>query len=100
MAVVGLSAAGTLALATAVTVKSVEASATGAGIVLEATVDGAVQTVSLTVDAATGFASGAGTVLSTTVVAGGLLLSEGGRAVAFVPSEVGRLLTHHERLTE
>ncbi|MEM9531435.1 MAG: hypothetical protein AAGA23_10980 [Pseudomonadota bacterium] len=100
ISVAGVATASVLAAASTMTVTAVEASAAGAEIVIEVLVDGALKTLSFTVDAASGFAVGVGTVLSSTVVAGGIILHEGSRAVWFLPDRAGLRLIYHERLTE
>ncbi len=99
LAVVGVSGAAALSAATLLTVKSVEVSTSATSVVLEGVINGVSKTVTFTVDAATGFAVGAGTVLSTASVAGGVILYEGSHAVALIPNPLGQQLMHHEQLT-
>ena len=77
----------------------VEAASDGTVWVLERASDGMRASVRFT-EAAAGTASVA---LATTVVVAavstGWILSAGGRALCFVPNEVGRALLHHERVT-
>jgi|688.fasta_scaffold325475_2 hypothetical protein len=90
---------GLLAGGAALTVVAVEAASDGTVWVLERTSDGVRASVRFT-DAAAGKASV--TVATTVVVAAvstGWILSAGGRAIGFVPNEVGRALLHHERVT-
>jgi len=41
----------------------------------------------------------AGTVLSVSVIASGVVLSTAGEAIAFIPNEMGRALMHNQRVT-
>ena len=90
---------GLLAGGVALTVVGVEAASDGTVWVLERASDGMRASVRFT-EAAAGTASVA---LATTVVVAavstGWILSAGGRALCFVPNEVGRALLHHERVT-
>lgn len=90
---------GLLASGAALTVVAVETASEGTVWVLERTSDGMRASVRFT-EAAAGPASVA---LATTVVVAavstGWILSAGGRALCFVPNEVGRALMHHERVT-
>ena len=80
------------------TVKAVQASATGTVYLLERASDGAQASVEVSGRAA-GAASGAvGTVLTCTVIGTGVILSAAGEAIAFVPNAIGRALLHNERL--
>jgi len=90
---------GLLAGGAALTVVAVESASEGTVWVLERASDGMRASVRFT-EAAAGSASVA---LATTVVVAavstGWILSAGGRALCFVPNEVGRALMHHERVT-
>ncbi len=81
------------------TVVAVEASAAGTVWVLERASDGARLSVTLASAAAGGasLAVGAGVVVS--AVATGWVLSAAGRAIAFIPNEVGAALVYNERVT-
>lgn len=82
------------------TVVSVQATAEGVQWVVERTVDG-VRTVVRFAAKGAGLASVAvGTVITTTAMASGTLLSVAGQAIAFVPREVGKALLHTERLSD
>ena len=83
----------------AFTVVAVSAVAEGAVWVLERASDGARFSVTLASQAAAGVVVGAGTVLMSTALATGWLLSAAGQAIAFIPNEVGKALLHNERLT-
>lgn len=90
---------GLLAGGAALTVVAVEAASDGTVWVLERTSDGMRASVRFT-EAAAGKASVA--VATTVVVAAvstGWILSAGGKALCFVPNELGRALLHHERVT-
>ena len=80
------------------TVKAVQASATGTVYLLERASDGAQASVEVSGRAA-GAASGAvGTVLTCSVIGTGVILSAAGEVLAFVPNALGRALLHNERL--
>ena len=76
------------------TVKAVEASATGTVYLLERASDGAQASVRLAGRAA----HGVGTVLTCSVIGTGVILSAAGEVLAFVPNALGRALLHNERL--
>jgi len=81
--------------ATALTVVSVTAVADGTMWVLERASDGA--RISLRFAGTVVVASG--TVCALSVIATGTLLSAAGRAVAFIPNEIGKSLLYNERVT-
>ena len=76
------------------TVKAVEASATGTVYQLERVSDGAQASVRLAGRAA----HGVGTVVACSVIGTGVVLSAAGEVLAFVPNALGRALLHNERL--
>ena len=76
------------------TVKAVEASATGTVYLLERASDGAQASVRLAGRAA----HGVGTVVACSVIGTGVILSAAGEVLAFVPNALGRALLHNERL--
>ena len=80
------------------TVKAVQASATGTVIVLERASDGAQASIELTGRAASTAAYGVGTVVACSVIGTGVILSAAGEVLAFVPNALGRALLHNERL--
>lgn len=81
------------------TVAAVEASAQGAVWVLERASDGARMSVQLSAAAAGGLSVAAGTVVTVSAVTAGWVLSAAGRAIAFVPNEVGAALLHNQRVS-
>jgi hypothetical protein len=78
----------------ALTVVAVDASALGSVWVLERASDGARASVELAGQASVGV----GTVLTTTVVSTGWVLSTVGEVIAFIPNEVGAALLYNERI--
>ena len=89
MPVALLSAAGTLV------VVSVTVVADGTVWVLERVSDG----VRMSVRFAGNVAVAAGTVCAVTVIASGTVLSDAGRAIAFIPNDIGQALLYNERVT-
>ena len=59
--------------------------------------NGAEASVQVSSKAIEGSAIGVGVVLQATVSATGTLLIAGGRALMFVPNEIGKSLLHHSR---
>ena len=99
---VGMAAAVPVALSVhggTLVVKSVEASAHGIVCVLERAADGARATVKLAARGAGKASIAAGTVITTTVTASGVVLSAAGEAIAFIPNQLGVALLHNERVT-
>lgn len=94
VALVGVSAAGLLSGGAVLTVAAVEASADGTEWLLTRASDGARISVRL----AGGASVAVGEVVTVTAVTGGLLLSAAGRVIAWVPDQLGRALSHHERV--
>ena len=80
-------------------VKSVEVSARGTICVLERASDGATATIEIAGNMAERMTLRTGQAVQVSVVGAGAVLSVAGAAIAFVPSELGRALLHHERLT-
>jgi len=80
-------------------VSSVEASAHGIVCVLERASDGARASVRFAARGAGKASIAAGTVITTTVTASGLVLSAAGEAIAFIPNQLGLALLHNERVT-
>ena len=89
-----LSAAGTVLV-----VKAVESTGRGTVYVLERASDGARVSVVVLARAAAGASIAVGTVLTSSVIVAGVVLSVAGSALAFIPNELGRALLHNERLT-
>ena len=77
------------------TVVAVEASVTGTVLVLERASDGARTSVHLSGHAL----AGVGTVLVSTAVSAGWILSAAGEAIAFIPNELGNALLYNERIS-
>jgi hypothetical protein len=88
-----LSAGGTLV------VVGVEASAAGTVWVLERASDGVRASVTLGAHAAGAASVAVGTALTATAFSAGWVLHQAGRAVAYIPNEVGRALLYQERVT-
>ena len=81
------------------TVVAVEASAEGTVWVLERASDGARASVTLSAAAAGGLSVAAGTAVVVTAFSAGWVLSTAGKAIAYIPNEIGAALLHNERLT-
>ncbi|XHS79507.1 hypothetical protein ACFJGW_05905 [Burkholderiaceae bacterium UC74_6] len=81
--------------AAVLTVVSVTAVAGGTVWVLERASDGARMSVQFTGNVVVA----SGTVCALTVIASGTVISAAGRAVAFIPNEVGKSLLYNERVT-
>ena len=81
------------------TVVAVEASATGTVWLLERASDGARMSVTLAASAAGGLSLAAGAAVTVGVVGTGGMLSAAGKAIAFIPNEVGKALLYNERVT-
>lgn len=91
--VVILSAGATL------TVVAIEATSAGTVWLLERASDGARASVTLGTQAAGGLSVAAGTVVVVSAFSAGWVLSEAGKAIAYIPNEIGAALLHNERLT-
>ena len=83
----------------ALTVVSVQASATGTVWVLERASDGARATLEFSGRAAGASLATVGTAVLVTALSTGWLISTAGHAIAFVPNEIGASLLHNERVT-
>lgn len=81
------------------TVVAVEASAEGTVWVLERASDGARASVTLSAAAAGGLSVAAGTAIVVSAFSAGWVLSAAGKALAYIPNEIGQALLHNERLT-
>jgi hypothetical protein len=88
-----LSAGATLA------VVAVEASGSGTVWVLERASDGARASVQLGAEAAGGLSLAAGTIVEVTAFSAGCVLSAAGKAIAYIPNEIGAALMYNERIT-
>jgi hypothetical protein len=81
------------------TVVAVEASAAGTVWVFQRASDGARLSVTLAASAAGGLSLAAGTAVAVSVIGTGWVLSAAGKAIAFIPNEVGAALLYNERVT-
>jgi hypothetical protein len=88
-----------LSTGAALTVVSVEATATGAVWVLERAADGTRASVRLVGQSVANASVAAGTVVVATSVSTGWVLAAAGEAIAFIPNELGRALLYNERIT-
>ncbi len=80
-------------------VVAVESSAEGTVWVLERASDGARASITLSAQAAGGLSIAAGTVVTVTAMSAGWVLSAAGKAIAFIPNEIGASLLYNERVT-
>jgi hypothetical protein len=81
------------------TVVAVEASAAGTVCILERASDGARASVTLSAHGAGALSVGVGTVVTVSAFSAGWVLSSAGRAIAYIPNEIGAALLHNERVT-
>ena len=81
------------------TVVAVEASAAGVVCVLERASDGARASITLSAQAAGSLSVAAGTVVLVSAFSAGWVLSAAGRAIAYIPNEIGAALLYNERVT-
>ena len=88
-----------LAGGAALTVVSVQASATGTVWVLERASDGARATLQFSGQVAGASLAAAGTAVLVTALSTGWLISAAGQAIAFVPNQIGASLLYNERVT-
>jgi hypothetical protein len=88
-----------LAGGAALTVVSVQASATGTVWVLERASDGARATLQFSGRAVGASLATAGTAVLVTALSTGWLISAAGQAIAFVPNQIGASLLYNERVT-
>lgn len=80
-------------------VVAVEASGEGTVWVLERASDGARASVRLGTQAAGGLSVAAGTAVVVTAFSAGWVLSSAGKAIAYIPNEIGAALLYNERVT-
>lgn len=78
-------------------VTAIERAARGASVVLQGVSDASGASVTLVVDTATASALAVGTSVTASANAVGHLLIAGGKAIVFVPNEIGRSLLHQSR---
>lgn len=90
---------GLLSGGAALTVVAVEAASDGTVWVLERASDGSRASVRFIEGAATTASVVVATTVVVAAVSTGWILSSAGRALCFIPNEVGRALLHHERVT-
>nr|WP_280188077.1 hypothetical protein [Delftia sp. PS-11]KAJ8746165.1 hypothetical protein H9T68_03400 [Delftia sp. PS-11] len=76
------------------TVKAVEASATGTVYLLERASDGA----QVSVEVAGRATYAVGTAVACSAIGAGTIISAAGKVLAFIPNEIGKALLHNERL--
>lgn len=81
------------------TVVAVEASAAGVVCILERASDGARASVTLSTHGAAALSIGVGTVVTVSAFSAGWVLSAAGRAIAYIPNEIGAALLYNERVT-
>jgi hypothetical protein len=81
------------------TVVAVEATSAGTVWVLERASDGARASVTLGTEAAGGLSLALGTAVVVTAFSAGWVLSAAGRAIAYIPNEIGAALLYNERIT-
>ena len=82
-----------------IVVTGVEASAEGTVWIVENVADGVKGSICFAGKAVGALAIAVGTVVVVTVVATGMVLSAGGRAIAFIPNEIGRSLSYSQRVS-
>jgi hypothetical protein len=80
-------------------VKGVEASARGTICVLERVSDGVQVSVEIAARGAGAASLAVGTVVTSTAIGAGVLLSAAGEVIAFIPNAIGRELLYNQRLT-
>ena len=66
--------------------------------VLKNVADGTSAVVKVSGQAAGALSVGVGTVVQTSVIGAGVILSAAGKVLAFIPNEIGKALMHNERL--
>ncbi|MEO8278837.1 MAG: hypothetical protein ABI564_04030 [Ideonella sp.] len=81
------------------TAVAVDASARGTVYVLERASDGARMSFTVGSDAAAALSLGVGTAVAVSVIGSGWVLSAAGRAIAFIPNEIGKALLYNEQVT-
>lgn len=88
-----------LAGTASLSVIAVEASADGVVWIVERAADGVRGTVRFARDVAGGLSIAAGEMISVVAMGSGWLLCTAGKAIAFVPNEIGSALLYSERIT-
>lgn len=79
-------------------IESVKASTTGVVMVLHASGDAASLTLQLSGEVIQHAALASGTLIEISAVSTGHLLIAAGKAIAFIPNELGKALLHHEQI--
>jgi len=87
-----------LAASAVIVVKSVEVVADGTVIVLNGASDMSTTSVKLSTQAAKGLSVAAGNVVDVVAVSTGHVLVASGKAIAFIPNEIGNGLLHQSRV--
>jgi hypothetical protein len=90
---------GLLASGAAFTVVAVEAASGATVWVLERASDGARASLRFSAAAVGGASVLAGTVVVATTFSAGVVLSAAGKAIAFIPNQIGQALLYNERVT-
>jgi hypothetical protein len=90
---------GLLSAGAVFTVVAVQAASEGTVWVLERASDGAKASITLSGQLAGGVSVVAGTAVVATAFSAGWVLSAAGKAIAFIPNEVGKALLYNERVT-
>ena len=90
---------GLLVSGAAFTVVAVEAASDGTVWLLERASDGARASVTLGGAVVGGVSLATGAVVVCTAMSAGWVLSSAGKAIAYIPNELGRALLHNERIT-
>lgn len=90
---------GLLSAGAVFTVVAVESTAGATVWVLERASDGARASLQLGAQVVGGASMLAGTAVVSTAISAGWVLSAAGKAVAFIPNEIGKALLYHERVT-
>lgn len=88
----------TIAGAGSLVVAGVQASGDGVELVLEGGARASAATVRISAQAARGLSIATGTVLQVVATSTGHVLVLSGKALAFIPNELGKALLHHERM--
>jgi hypothetical protein len=81
-----------------VVIASVDAAADGSVVVLKGASDAATASVKLSTKAAEGLSRAVGQAVTVTAISTGYVLVMSGKAIAFIPNEVGQALIHHSRV--
>jgi hypothetical protein len=81
-----------------VVVKGVKAVGESTEVVLTNVADGASATVRLSGEAAKGLSTAVGNTVQATAMSTGYMLVASGKAIAFIPNEIGTALLHHSKV--